>query len=165
MRTNNSKVKNTIISVYFILIVLVIMATTFLSYFEDLYENPTLTVFGIIAVFAFLFFMTHRNAKYFEYDSDGAKVVILNKGLLLAEHFNYREYKVEFLKERLEGYRFKNLIFYRSLTVLLKERNDDISAYTFNITLLTRKKRRYIRQSLSKMVKLNKRQNIVDGRT
>ena len=82
MRTNNSKVKNTIISVYFILIVLVIMATTLLSYFEDLYENPTLTVFGIIAVFAFLFFMTHRNAKYFEYDSDGAKVVILNKGLL-----------------------------------------------------------------------------------
>ena len=105
------------------------------------------------------------NAKYFEYDSDGAKVVILNKGLLLPDHFNYREYKVEFLKERLEGYRFKNLILYRSLTVFLKERNDGISAHTFNITLLSRKKIRYIRQSLSKMIKLNKRQNIVDGRT
>ncbi|RIA09811.1 hypothetical protein OE09_1657 [Flavobacteriaceae bacterium MAR_2010_72] len=159
MRTNNSKVKNVIISVYFVLIVFAIFLATVFSAFSDLTSNPTLTFFIIFAAFIVLFFLVHYISKYFEYDSDGVKVVIINKGLLLSDHFNYREHKIEFNKENLVAYKFYNYLFYKTLVIYVKDRKGNQRKEVFNVTLVTRKKRRYIRQSLSKMIKLNKKSN------
>jgi len=155
MRTNNAKVKSLIVSVYFILIVLAILLATVFSAFKHLTPNPTLTFFIIVFGFITLFLIVHRISKYFEYDSDGVKVVILNSGLMLADHFNYREHKLEFEKEQLIAFKFKNYIIYKSLTLYLKSSKGNKKKETFNVTLVTHKKRRYIRQSLSKMVKSN----------
>jgi hypothetical protein len=156
MRTNNSKVKNVIISMYFILIVLAILLATLFSAFSNLTNSPTLTFFIVIGVFVFLFLAAHKVSKYFEYDSDGVQVVIINRGMLLSDYFNYREHKLEFEKEELTGYKFNNYLFYKNLVIYLTSKHGHKKKEEFNVTLVSRKKRKYIRQSLSKIVKHNK---------
>ncbi len=155
MRTNNAKVKNTIVSVYFILIILAVLMATVFSAFSDLTPSPILTFLFLFVGFLILFFSVHAVSKYFEYDSDGKKVVLINKGLLLSDYFNYREHQLEFDKSRLMAFKFKNYFVYKSLTLYIKNSKGHTKKETFNVTLVTKKKRRYIRQSLSKMVKHN----------
>ncbi|RXJ45948.1 hypothetical protein [Gelidibacter gilvus] len=155
MRTNNSKVKNIIISVYFILIVFAIFLATVFSAFSHLTSNPLLTFLLILGGFLILFFSVHAISKYFEYDSDGIKVILINKGLLLSDYFNYREHLLEFDKSRLVAFKFKNHFVYKSLTLYIKNSQGHTKKETFNVTLVNKKKRRYIRQSLSKMIKEN----------
>jgi hypothetical protein len=157
MRTNNLKVKNIIISIYFVLILLAILASTVFSVFSHLSNNPTLTFLIIFFAFVVLFFIVHYISKYFEYDSDGIKVVVINKGLLLSDYFNYREHKVEFGKENLMGYKFHNYLVYKTLILYIKDRKGNKKKEAFNVTLVAKKKRKYIRQSLSKMIKLNRK--------
>jgi len=108
--------------------------------------------FGFIALFLFV----HKISRFFEYDSDGVKVVVINKGLLLSDYFNYREHKLEFSKDNLVGYKFNNYLIYNSLTLFIKDRKGNKKKESFNVTLVAKKKRKYIRQSLSKMIKLNR---------
>ena len=156
MRTNNSKVKNTIISVYFILMVLAIVFATVFKAFRDLTRNPTLTFLLIAFGFALLFLIVHFISKYFEYDSDGLKVVVINRGLLISEKYNYREHKLEFEKQQLYAFKFRNYLVYKTLTFYLNDHRNRKTKEVFNVTLVPRKKRRYIKQSLSKMIKTNK---------
>lgn len=144
-----------IVSVYFILIVFAIFSAIVFSSFRHLTPNPFLTFVIIVLFFVLMFFFVHRVSRYFEYDSDGVKVVILNKGLLLADHLNYREHMIEFEKERLVAFKFNNFFLYRTLDIVVKDRKGGKKKETFNVTLLPKKKRRYIRQSLSKMIKMN----------
>lgn len=143
-------------SVYFVLIVMAIMAATLFQAFKHLTPNPFLTFILIVLCFAALFFLVYRVARYFEYDSDGLKVIIINRGLLLTEYLNYREHKIEFDKERLKAFKFNDYFFYKSLDIYIKDRNGTGKRKeTFNVTLVPHKKRRYIRQSLSKIIKVN----------
>jgi hypothetical protein len=159
MRTNNDKVRNVIISVYFILIVLAIILATVFSAFSYLTPNPLVTFFVLAFSFGAIFFIVHFIAKYFEYDSDGLKVIVTNKGLLLSDHFNYREHSVEFSKEKLAGFKFNNYLVYKELVLLIKDKHGHTKKERFNVTLVSNKKRRYIRQSLTKMIKLNRKPN------
>ncbi|MGR7814461.1 hypothetical protein [Lacinutrix undariae] len=157
MRTNNIEVTNTIISVYFILIVLAILSATVFNAFSEVTSNPFLISGIIIVAFIILFVLVYIISKFFEYDSDGVKVVILHRGLLLSEYVNYREYKVEFDKEQLVAFEFTNLLIYKRLTIYVKGRNSSKQKkHSFNISLVSKKKQRYIKQSLSKMIKNNR---------
>jgi hypothetical protein len=158
MRTNNEKVKSVIIGVYFVMIVLAITSLFVFNAITGLAVNPLILFLAVITIFALLFFVVHRVSKYFEYDSDGSKVVIINKGLLLSEYFNYREHKLEVDKSEISGFKIYDFMFYRELVLFIKwDGHEHIKKYRFNITLVARKKRKYMKQSLSKTVKLNKR--------
>ncbi|TXG39303.1 hypothetical protein [Seonamhaeicola maritimus] len=159
MRTNNGKVRSIIISVYFILIVLAIILSTVFSAFKNVTGNPMLTFFIFLFGFIALFFLVHWISKYFEYDSDGMQVVIVNKGLLLSDYLNYREYKVEFEKHNLISYKFRNFLIYKGLRLRIKNNNGNVKYVYFNVTLVSRKKRKYIRQSLRKMVRNNRKKD------
>lgn len=139
------------------MILLAILASTVFSAFSHLSSNPTLIFLIILLAFITLFFLVHFISKYFEYDSDGIKVVVINKGLLLSDYFNYREHKVEFSKENLLAYKFHNYLIYKTLNLYIKDRKGNKRKETFNVTLVAKKKRKYIRQSLSKMIKLNRK--------
>lgn len=155
MRINNAKVKSIIIAVYFILIVLAILLATVFSAFNNLTDNAFMTFMFFLSGFLILFFSVHAISKYFEYDSDGGKVTLINRGLLLSEHLNYREQVLKFNKKRLIAFDFKNYLVFISLTLYIKKSTGHTKKQTFNVTLVTKKKRRYIRQSLSKMIKNN----------
>ena len=159
MRTNNSKVKNTIISVYFILIVFAILLATVFSAFQDLTDNPTFTFFIVVFSFAFVIVLVHYISRYFEYDSDGVKVIVINRGLLLSEQYNYREHKLEFEKEDLIAFKIHDYVVFKSLVIYVKDHRGHKKKEIFNVTLVTRKKRKYIKQSLSKMIKTNRKAN------
>jgi len=146
MRTNNSKVRNVIISVYFVLIVLAILLATIFRAFTNLTPNPLITAFILIFGFSALFFLVHFISKYFEYDSDGLKVVVTNKGLLLSDHFNYREHTVEFHKSKLKSFKIYDYLVYKELVLFIKSSNGHVKKECFNVTLVSRKKRKYIRQ-------------------
>ncbi|RSK38651.1 hypothetical protein [Mangrovimonas spongiae] len=157
MRTNNGKVKNVIISVYFMLVVLAILLATVFNAFRDVTKDPVVTFAIIFGGFAVLLFLVHFISKYFEYDSDGLKVVITNKGLLLSDYFNYREKTIEFEKDRLSAFKCHNYIIYKTLVLYIKNSKNHIKKDVFNVTLVSKKKRKYIKQSLSKMIKHNKK--------
>lgn len=156
MRTNNGKIRNVIISVYFILIVIAIIMATVFSAFKNLTGSSTYTFLMFLFGFIGLIFLVHWIAKYFEYDSDGMKVVLINRGLLLTDYINYREYKIEFEKADLISYKFSNYLVYKSLTLYIRKSSGNTKRTNFNVTLVNRKKRKYIRQSLRKMVKANR---------
>ena len=157
MRTNNEKVKNIIISLYFIIIVLGILILTLFNVFSDISKNSTVAFYVIVFVIVALFVITYRVSKFFEYDSDGIKVVFLNKGLLLKEHLNYREHKIELDKDQLTGFKFNDYFFYKTLVIYYTSRHDHKRNETFNVTLVSRKKRKYIKQSIRKIIKQNQK--------
>jgi|SRR5210317_1222740 len=155
MRTNNEKVKNTIISLYFIIFVFGILILTLFNVFSEVTENSTTILVIILLVIAILFIITHRVSKFFEYDSDGIKVVFINKGLLLSEYLNYREHKLELDKNKLIGFKFHNYYFYKTLVIYYLGHRNTKKTEVFNVTLVKRKKRRYIKQSIRKIIKQN----------
>ncbi|MDX1277171.1 hypothetical protein [Oceanihabitans sediminis] len=156
MRTNNNNVKNLIISVYFVLALLAIVAAIMFRMFSGISDDPVVVFLVISLCFGAVFFIVHAIAKYFEYDSDGMKVVVTNKGLLLSDRFNYREHTVEFHKKDLSGFKLHNYGVYTTLVLLIKDKRGNTNKERFNVTLVSRKKRKYIRQSLSKMIKQNR---------
>lgn len=151
MRIDNRNVKSTIISIYFILLVAaILLATVFRSL--ELFEGNSLFVFiGLLIAVV----VVHFVARYFEYDSDGEKVVITNSGLILTEYLNYREDKVEIAKSKLVGFKIRNYIVYKTLIIALNSSDGTISKERFNVTLLKRKKLKYVKQSLRKIIKEN----------
>ena len=157
MRTNNGNIRNIIISVYFILIVAAIISSTVFNAFKNLTGNPTLTFLLVLFGFIGLFLLVHWISKYFEYDSDGMKVIVINKGLLLSDYLNYREHKVEFEKKNLISYKLHNYVVYKTLVLYIRSRNGGSKKVHFNVTLVDRRKLRYIRQSLRKMIKANQK--------
>ncbi|RKE95282.1 hypothetical protein [Ichthyenterobacterium magnum] len=157
MRTNNATVKNIILSLYFVLIIATIFFATVFRAFRNLTSNTVLS-FAIVAfVFVGLLYFIHTVSKYFEYDSDGVKVVVINKGLLFFDKHRHREYKLEFNKERLLSFKFHNYIIYKQLIINVLDSSDEVRKMKFNVTLVSRRKRKYIRQSLSKMIKANRK--------
>ena len=159
MRTDNRKVRGIIVSVYFVLVVFAIVLATVFSAFGDLTENLGRTLSIIFMAFVGLFLLVYLISRYFEYDSDGVKVIVVNKGLLLGDYLNYREYKIEFLKKNLKGYKFKNYLIYKVLKLVVLHSNGKIKRHTFNITLVKKKKRKYIKTSLSKILRDNAKTN------
>ncbi|MDH7913979.1 hypothetical protein [Winogradskyella sp. SYSU M77433] len=152
MRTDNRKVRNTVISIYFVLILLtVLMATVFSSL--ELVENG---VFYVFLGFLVLLVLVQSIAGYFEYDSDGDKIIVINKGLILTEYINYRQKKIKFKRNQLVGFKIKNYFFYKSLVLQIKTHEDRVVKYRFNVTLLKPKKIRYVKQSLRKIFKERK---------
>ena len=153
MRTDNRKVKNTVVSIYFILIVFAILSATVFKFSDVMAGKVLYILLGLLA----LVVLFHFVSRYFEYDSDGAKVIITNRGLLLTEYINYRENKVKFSRSQLVGYKINNYLIYKSLVIILKTQDGRQTKERFNVTLLKRKKLRYVRQSLKKILKENRK--------
>jgi len=155
MRTDNRKVKNTVVSIYFVLIVFAILLATVFRSLELFVDSTFFLLLGVFIVMV----VFHSIAGYFEYDSDGLKVTVTNKGLLLSEYLNYREHTIEFEKHRLSGFKINNYIIYKELVLFITSKGGHhAKKERFNITLVAKKKRKYMRQSLRKMVKQNRKE-------
>lgn len=153
MRTDNRKVKNTVVSIYFILIVFAILLATVFKSLEFFVDSTFIVFLGLFVTLVIF----HSIAGYFEYDSDGAKIIILNKGLILTEYVNYRENKIEIARRELVGFKINNFILYKSLVILYKTYDGTKAKERFNVTLLKPKKLKYVKQSLSKTIKENRK--------
>ena len=156
MRLNNAKIKNTILTAYFLLLFAVILNMLVFGLFRSWIKNTNLELALIIAFFLIVFFVLHSIAKYFEYDSDGDVLVIINRGLIISEFLNYREKIVEFPKKKLLYYKLKDYGVYKSLNLYIRSGEHRQKRIKFNVTLMPNRKLRYLKMSLDKVVKQNK---------
>lgn len=156
MRTDNRRIKNTVISIYFLLLCLGLMCT--FVFWSIGVSWPIITLF--IAVIISVTMIFHYIAAYFEYDSDGAKVSIITRGLILADVFNYRERELEFYKSNLQSFKINNYLIYKSLELRVESTNGKEDQILFNMSLVKPKKIKYIKQSLGRIIKANKRVTI-----
>jgi hypothetical protein len=137
--------------------VLMVFAILLATVFKSLEVFVDSTFFVFLGVFIVLV-LFHSIAGYFEYDSDGTKIVVINRGLILTEYVDYRQNKLEFTRNQLVGFKIKNFIIYKSLVLLVKNYEGQQTKERFNITLLKRKNLKYVKQSLNKIMKENRKQ-------
>ena len=165
MRINNSKIKNIIVSGYFLMIVLTLVFAIVFNAFREISINPVLIFIITVFVYLVLFILLFAATKFFEYDSDGYKVGIRNKGLLSTDYLNSKEHTLEFDKENLISFKFQNFIFYKRLVLYVTNHRGHKKKEIFNVTLVDRKKRKYVKQSLNKIIRNNRsKKQIVDDR-
>lgn len=156
MRINNAKVKNTILTAYFLLLFAAILNMLVFGLFRSWIKNSNLEWGLIIGFFVIVFVVLYSIAKYFEYDSDGDVLVIINKGLIVSEFVNYREKIAEFPKKKLLYYKLKDYGIYKSLNLYIRSGENRQRRIKFNVTLVPKRKLRYLKMSLDKVVKQNK---------
>ena len=156
MRINNAKIKNTILTAYFLLLFAAILNMLVFGLFRSWIKNTNLEWGLIIAFFVIVFVVLYSIAKYFEYDSDGDVLVIINRGLIVSEFVNYREKIVEFPKKKLLYYKLKDYGIYKSLNLYIRSGENRQKRIKFNVTLVPKRKLRYLKMSLDKVVKQNK---------
>lgn len=153
MRIDNRNVKSTVITIYFLLVLLAILALTLFKPLGILEEYSLYIVGGTIV----LIVVFYAIEAYFEYDSDGLKVSIINKGLILTEYLNYREKQLDFSRPDLKSFKMRKVLLYRTLTLVLKNSDGSLRYERFNITFVSRRKRRLLKQSLRKIIIKNKK--------
>ncbi|NNK28791.1 MAG: hypothetical protein HKP06_11200 [Flavobacteriaceae bacterium] len=156
MRLNNQKSKKFVLSLYFVFAVLFVFASISFDLIRSLIGIGRYKFIVLIGVLILTLLFAHRVSKYFEYDSDGNVLVLMNKGMLLSEFFNYRENRAEFPKSRLLYYKLNNYGVYKSLNIYIKSNDNRQKRLRFNVTLVSNKKLKYLKQSLDKVVKQNK---------
>ena len=156
MRINNSKVKNIVFTAYLLLFFAVILGMIVFRLFHEWINNTTLEYILFFVCFGVLFLILHEVARYFEYDSDGHVLVVINKGMILSDYFNYREKKAEFPKRKLLYYKLNNYIIYKSLNLYIKSGEHHQKRLKFNVTLVSNRKLKFLKMSLNKVLKQNK---------
>lgn len=157
MRINNSKLRNSIVAIYFVLVFAVTISMIVFGLFQDWIEDVTLKWLTVLAIFTVLFLALHTIAKYFEYDSDGEILVVANKGMILSEFFRHREKIVEIPKEKLLYYKLNSYIIYRSLNLYIRSGKKIQKRIKFNVSLMPKRKIKYLKMSLDKIVRNNKK--------
>lgn len=156
MRINNRRSKKFVSTLYFV------FAVSFV--FANLSSSTVRSILGItknrytimFAVLVLVLLFAHKVSKYFEYDSEGNVLVFVNRGMLLSDILNYREKRAEFPKKKLLYYKLNNYGIYKSLNVYVKSGPSRQKRSKFNVTLLSNKKIKYLRQSLDKVIRQNK---------
>ena len=134
----------------------VIIGMVVFGLFKTWIDNSTIKYGIFIAFFALLFIVLHKLAKYFEYDSDGHVLVLINKGFVISEFINYSEKKAEFPKRKLLYYKLNKYFLYKSLNLYIKSGKGHQKRLKFNVSLVSNKKLKYLKMSLDKVVKQNK---------
>lgn len=154
MRFNNARLKKWIPFLYFFLVLGGIVTILYALFFQD--ELNKLKWWYIISgALILLFVAVYSSAKYFEFDSDGNVFTFINKGLFVSNFINYREKRAEFPKEKLARYRIKNYLIFCKIYIYIKSRDNKIKRLSFNISLLSLRKRKALKKSLDKVLKQN----------
>ena len=160
MRFNNSSLQKWVPIVYLFLFLGILLSI--LVYGVMRAENADDLFWYILptGILLLLFLFIYKVVAYFEYDSDGLALNFVNRGLMLSNFLNYREKRAEFPREKLSRFKMNDFGIYRQLTIYVKSHSGREKKLKFNITFLSARKRRALRQSLEKVVAHNK---VLDG--
>lgn len=160
MRFNNTSETKIVPSIY-ILIVAAFVTNLFVNIeimassetentmkFSHFLPNILLLLFG---------FYFHRIGQLFEFDSDGETLNFKNNGVFFSKFMEYRVKRAEFPKGKLLNFEVNDYGIYKSLKIYISSRRKKgPRTYTFNITFLSKKKKRGMIDSLNKVLVKNK---------
>jgi len=93
--------------------------------------------------------------EYFEYDSSGMVVILKNDSIFKKDTSPLGVKSVEFPKKKLQNFKIINYVLYKSLIVYIKSKNKGTIKKYFNITNISAKRTKFLKQSLRKILKEN----------
>ncbi|HET8808767.1 MAG TPA: hypothetical protein VFM65_00695 [Flavobacteriaceae bacterium] len=151
MRFSNSKSIKILPYICFFLLMLILVCL-----FLKLVWLMSSVWFYILAGLAFLgLIYLYLKAKYFQYDSFGEKLRFENKKAIRRFFAGRKIYKLEFNKRKLKQYTLKNYGIYKSLEISFSSKKNKLKKKIFDITYLSSKKTKLLRQSLDKTLNSN----------
>lgn len=155
MRLTNYSTIKIIPGIYYFSVVIFFLII-FLNFQLDGTLFPSINYYYLVltSIFAGLIYV-YIGWKYFEYDSEGEVVVFLNRGVILSNFLNYRGNAIEIRRSRIVDYRIYNFIIYKRLVIKIENNNKSFTR-SCNVTLVSPKKIKYLRQSLDKIISKNK---------
>lgn len=135
---------------YFSVILFLIIIFLNQQHGSQIFSSDKYYYLSLIVVCFWLVYI-YLAGKYFEYDSEGSLVSLLNKGVILSEFVSYRTKIYEINKEKIKTYNICNTLFYRRLNVFYLSKTITKEAGV-NISLLSPKKTRFLKLSLDKII-------------
>jgi len=155
MRLSNHKETRIIPGIYYfsvVLFFLIIFLNAQLG--KALFPNENVYL-GSLATIVLLQLYIYTCGKYFEYDSEGQLVTIINKGLILSRLIGYRNRQIEINRNQIKGYKIYDLIIYKRLVIIARDNYGRKFKKHLNISFVKPKKVKVIRKSLNRLINKN----------
>jgi len=148
-RINNTKQFYTTLFIIFLAVFVFINITPILNSRFNMVKYIFLGLAFIIVLLAFL------GNGYFEYDSTGMVVILKNDSITKKSMAPLAVKTLEFPKKKLKDFKIRNYIVYRSLIIYLNSKEKGTVKKHFNITNISPKRTKYLKQSLKKILREN----------
>lgn len=157
MKFSTAKTSKIIKSIYWLIFLVVggFYVYNYVVSLSPIIEGKKMMFVTIIIIIVLAFW--YMRARYFEYDSNGSVLIFINRGVLIQQLLNYREFKAEFPKEKLYKYKVKHYLIYRPLYIYVRSKNGRIKKVVFDITFVSPKRVNLLEQSLNKVITNNKK--------
>ena len=153
MRLTNEHLKERFALLYAILI-LAILIDLLVSGVDgtltEYFENRVLSFSAILTSLVLLLL----GKPYFEYDSDGEVLIFKSRYFAFEKIFPQLTKTAEFPKRKLVDYKITGFIR-RTVTIRIRSKKG-MTVRKFNITFLSRAKKRHLKKSLDKIKRMNK---------
>lgn len=153
MRLTNEHLKERFVLLYAILVLSIIIDSLVSGVdgtLTDYFENRWLS-FGAILTSVVLLLL---GKPYFEYDRDGEVLIFKSRYFVLEKVFPQLTKTAEFPKRKRVDYKISGFLR-RTVTIRIKSKKG-VTVRRFNITFLSKAKRRHLRKSLDKIKRMNK---------
>ena len=155
MRLSNHKETRIIPGIYYFSVVvffLIIFLNAQLG--SELFPDESI-YFITLGIIALLQVYIYLCGKYFEYDSEGQVVTIINKGMILSRFIDYRNRQIEIKRNQIIGYKLYNFLIYKRLVIIAKGRSKRRFKKHLNLSFVKPKKIKAIEKSLQKLINKN----------
>ena len=155
MRLNNHKETRIIPGIYYFSIVLFFL-TIFLNaqLGNALFPNENIYL-GALGAIVLLQVYIYLCGKYFEYDSEGQVVTIINKGMILSRFIDYRNRQIEIKHNQIISYKLYDFLIYKRLVITARGKNNRRFKKHLNLSFVKPKKVKVIKKSLQKLINKN----------
>ena len=155
MRLSNHKETRVIPGIYYFSVVLFFLLIFLNSQLgRALFPNEKiyLSSLGLIVLFQIYIYTC---GKYFEYDSEGQIVTIVNKGMILSRFIDYRNRQLEIKRDQIIKFKLYNFIIYKRLVIVAKDNYGRKFKRHLNLSFLKPKKVKLVKKSLSRLIQKN----------
>ncbi|MGO1751421.1 MULTISPECIES: hypothetical protein [Psychroflexus] len=154
MRLTNYRATKMIPGIYYFLVVLFFLFIFLNQVLGAQFIRSNKLFYAIEALIVLSIFYTYYAGRYFEYDSEGTLLSIYTRGIILSQITNYRDKRYEVKKDSITDCKVINFLFFKKLVIHYKK-NDKTKKISINVTLLSPRKVRYLKKSLSKLLQQN----------
>lgn len=141
---------------YQFILLLFVMVFMVVNITPILHQKLVILEYSILASLFLLLIYVLISHEYFEYDSTGKVLCIKNGNFLLQEYRPETIIAIEFPKEKLDHYKISNYFILKYLNIYIKSsHHHGLAKNKFNITFLSRKRTKALKQSLDHIMTSN----------
>lgn len=154
MRLSNRKLVRYLPGVYYFSVILILsLVFLYIQLGHQLFPSKTY-YYGGLSILSVGLVYTYFAAKYFEYDSEGSLVSLVNKGSILSEFINYRTRVWEIKKCDIKSFKIVNLLIYKVIYIHYSSKTSK-GHVRANISLLNARQRKLLKLSLERIIAKN----------